>query len=92
MRGSLRGKLQPPDLHTSPEPCNTSLLEDLVAMGDGGAFMDTVIAPLFVVISYEVGECVVDMCYAWLGLLGPVLSVPAQHRATETLSVTLSCS
>lgn len=33
---------------------DTALLEDLVAMGDGGSFLDRVIAPIFMVITFEV--------------------------------------
>jgi len=39
-----------------PLPGDAALLEDLVAMGDGGVFMDRVVTPVFVVISYEVGR------------------------------------
>ena len=37
------------------EDGDMEVMEDLVAFGDGGAFTDRVIAPLFAVISYEVG-------------------------------------
>ena len=39
----------------SPLMGDAALLEDLVALGDGGLFMDRVITPVFVVITYEVG-------------------------------------
>ena len=39
----------------SPLAGDAALLEDLVALGDGGLFMDRVITPVFVVITYEVG-------------------------------------
>lgn len=65
--GFIRGKVPEPALFPSsagtslahPQSGDSLLLEDLVAMGDGGVFMDRVITPVFVVITYEVGECIV---------------------------------
>ena len=64
--GFIQGKVPEPALFPSckdtslaqPQWGDSSLLEDLVALGDGGIFMDRVITPVFVVISYEVcGKC-----------------------------------
>ncbi|KAG1671277.1 hypothetical protein FOA52_010848 [Chlamydomonas sp. UWO 241] len=61
MLSALAGKLPAPN--GAPAARGTSLahplqgdealLEDLVAMGDGGSFMDRVIQPLFVVVAFE---------------------------------------
>jgi hypothetical protein len=57
----IRGKVPDPASCSSTSgtsldarhPGDTSLLEDLVAMGDGGSFLDRVITPIFMVITFE---------------------------------------
>ena len=58
----MRGKVPEPSSSSNaagtsmsqPRSGDRGLLEDLVAMGDGGLFMDRVVTPVFVVITYEV--------------------------------------